>query len=310
MPFDLLHVSVFLAIRFTVAAVVVLPITYFVHGLAGFGAAVLGLVVGSLIWFRLLREQTLVKWQLLVLYGVVDAIFGLSYGLLIPTHQNPSAYNSAVQLIIGSFCAALALVWVVQVIDPSRAIIRKIPGLFVGPLGITFSLGILFPMLPSAVELKQLTRPERLGVGLLLIAGGWVGIKCGAWLGRLTRVLATSGKGVVSEVRTLGAAGVFFLIGYFLITLLYSTIYAAIWRANNAAFSGDGFPNDPTFFDFLYFSIVTIATLGYGDVFPKSTIARGTAMTEVLLGVAWVTVVLAATVARLSSPRSNDSSSS
>lgn len=40
-----------------------------------------------------------------------------------------------------------------------------------------------------------------------------------------------------------------------------------------------------SFIDFLYFSAVTITTLGYGDISPNSTLIRGIVMMETLLGV-------------------------
>ena len=39
------------------------------------------------------------------------------------------------------------------------------------------------------------------------------------------------------------------------------------------------------FWDFLYFSAVTITTVGYGDILPGDTTARMLVMTEAMLGV-------------------------
>lgn len=46
------------------------------------------------------------------------------------------------------------------------------------------------------------------------------------------------------------------------------------------------------FLDFLYFSVITQATIGYGDIIPNSRSARMLVMTQVLLAVALLTAVL------------------
>jgi ion channel len=51
--------------------------------------------------------------------------------------------------------------------------------------------------------------------------------------------------------------------------------------------------------EFFYFSVVTIATLGYGDITPASGIARALVSTEVALGVGWITIVFAAVMSHL-----------
>lgn len=44
--------------------------------------------------------------------------------------------------------------------------------------------------------------------------------------------------------------------------------------------------------DFLYFSAITITTLGYGDILPNSSMVRGFVMIETLLGVIFITLFL------------------
>jgi uncharacterized membrane protein len=50
--------------------------------------------------------------------------------------------------------------------------------------------------------------------------------------------------------------------------------------------------NDPVLTDFLYFSFVTLATLGYGDVAPVSPGARLTAVLQSLLGLLYVSILV------------------
>ena len=54
--------------------------------------------------------------------------------------------------------------------------------------------------------------------------------------------------------------------------------------------------------DLLYFSFVTLATLGYGDIVPHTRIARSMAVIEALVGMLYIAVFMA----RLVSMRSND----
>lgn len=46
--------------------------------------------------------------------------------------------------------------------------------------------------------------------------------------------------------------------------------------------------------DFLYFSAVTISTLGYGDILPNSTVIRVLVMTEVLFGMIMIAIIASA----------------
>jgi voltage-gated potassium channel Kch len=63
--------------------------------------------------------------------------------------------------------------------------------------------------------------------------------------------------------------------------------------------------------DMVYFSFVTLATLGYGDIVPLSSLARSIAVTEALIGQFYVAVVVALLIgAYLSSRQSADGRSS
>jgi voltage-gated potassium channel len=47
-------------------------------------------------------------------------------------------------------------------------------------------------------------------------------------------------------------------------------------------------PSPIPYFDLFYFSIVTIATVGYGDVQPSHWVSRTLAMTEIVFGLGFV----------------------
>lgn len=80
---------------------------------------------------------------------------------------------------------------------------------------------------------------------------------------------------------------------YVLITLIWSYVYTIILMVNPQAFS---FSNQTTQTDLLkmvYFSLVTITTLGYGDISPVSPFARMAAGVEALVGQLYLAVLIA-----------------
>lgn len=98
-------------------------------------------------------------------------------------------------------------------------------------------------------------------------------------------------------------AAIAFAVGYLFIGTLFAVFYACDWR-----FSGGNTLKLPdehspaTFFDFVYFSFVTIATVGYGDILPLSKVSRILVIAEVIVGIGWITVVFAAITAYLQKP--------
>ena len=64
----------------------------------------------------------------------------------------------------------------------------------------------------------------------------------------------------------------------------------------------DSFPRSSAevrFSDLLYFSYVSLLTIGYGDITPVSSAARMLVVLEGLLGMAFTTVLLAVLVAKV-----------
>jgi hypothetical protein len=116
----------------------------------------------------------------------------------------------------------------------------------------------------------------------------------GAWLKPRIAVL---GK-VFRILQQMWEALAAFLLGYGVLVFIFACFYAAAWQYEpSTAFRGVDAVHHPSFADFVYFSVVTMSTVGYGDVIPANTITRSLACIEVVLGVGWVTVVLGAAVA-------------
>ena len=109
-------------------------------------------------------------------------------------------------------------------------------------------------------------------------------------------------------LQRLGRPMVAFGFGYLVIVLVFGSVYGAIWRLDGAR-SFSGLPGQPNFGDFAYFSLITAATVGYGDVAPRSGPARLTAGMEIIASLAWTIVVFAALMSRFAAPISAESKS-
>jgi len=125
----------------------------------------------------------------------------------------------------------------------------------------------------------------------------------GEWLKPRLQVLA----GVFRVLQQMWEALLAFVLGYAAIIFVFACFYAAAWQHNRAsAFQGINLisATPPSFGQFVYFSVVTMATLGYGDVIPSDALTRTLACIQVVIGVGWVTVVLSAAAA-LARPKVN-----
>lgn len=83
---------------------------------------------------------------------------------------------------------------------------------------------------------------------------------------------------------------------YVLIGLVFAFLYLAIGAFQPKAFTAQGSPDGPRGgADYLYFSFITLTTVGFGDIVPAGRVARALVVLEALLG----QIFLVTTVARL-----------
>jgi len=99
------------------------------------------------------------------------------------------------------------------------------------------------------------------------------------------------------------------LVGAICVYLLLGVIWAMAYTLINAIFPGSfaGFsPLDGSGWDseWLYFSFVTMTTLGYGDILPVSATARGLAYMQAIVGQFYIAVLVAGLVGAYVSKRS------
>lgn len=132
------------------------------------------------------------------------------------------------------------------------------------------------------IALRFVAEPDEVPIsfGPVLALYGLTGLLAAAWTFRFV----VKSPRVDSE--TVYAA----LSTYLLAGLFFGVIYSAIEFMAPGSFSG------PSPFDesaSIYYSFVTLATLGYGDFLPRSELARGIATFEVIGGQLYLAVMVA-----------------
>jgi hypothetical protein len=80
---------------------------------------------------------------------------------------------------------------------------------------------------------------------------------------------------------------------YLLGGIFFGVLYHAVEYGWPGSFSASDAAGELELFDAIYFSFVTLATLGYGDLVPVSEIARGLAIIEAVAGQLFLAVMIA-----------------
>jgi len=81
---------------------------------------------------------------------------------------------------------------------------------------------------------------------------------------------------------------------YLLIGILWATMYAVVYRSNPSAFSGLPIEQKSELgVTWVYYSFVTLTTLGYGDILPVNVVAKVLAFSEAVLGVFYMATLVA-----------------
>ena len=121
-------------------------------------------------------------------------------------------------------------------------------------------------------------------------------------------VVAASMLAFVQRQRTLTIDSIFATVAaYLLLALLFTQLYLCLITWDPASFSLPvqvaGRPAHLLQADMTYFSLVTLATVGYGDVLPVTHTARMLAMFQAVVGQFYFAVVVALFVGMYSSQR-------
>ena len=100
----------------------------------------------------------------------------------------------------------------------------------------------------------------------------------------------------MSSNRLMGVVCVYLLLG-----ILWATLYAGVYRLDPTAFSGiESTEKTGLTLSWVYYSFVTLTTLGYGDILPLSVAARVLAYSEAVFGVFYMATLVAMLVSAYS----------
>jgi hypothetical protein len=212
-----------------------------------------------------------------------------------------------------------------------KPIFRFSLGSFLGVLILNILISPFVERLQSGGLIETLLMTLVLLFAVLSIAGGWralVGVvlvapaALGEWLNYLrpemsiyvmTRVAGLLFIGFVviqllrfifyaprvdSEVLCAAVAG------YLLSGLAWSLAYSLLSRLDPNSFVFTLGPKSMNVFTGLYFSFVTLSTVGYGDIVPVSSVARMLAIVEAMFGMFYMTLLIARLVSLYSSKSS------
>lgn len=87
------------------------------------------------------------------------------------------------------------------------------------------------------------------------------------------------------------------VVVYLILGVLWARLFEIIYLFNPAAFSLDVKLNP---FSLIYFSFITLLTIGYGDIVPVSIAARSLAILEGLLGQLYIVILITSLVSEFS----------
>ena len=150
-------------------------------------------------------------------------------------------------------------------------------------------------------------------VAFLPLAPEWQRLGRTAEVVSLVPVLALLAVGILRFVfgqRHLTPDGILATVAvYLIIAFLFAQVYllALAWNPGSFQLPAPVADRPPQLLqsDMVYFSLVTLATVGYGDILPHSEIARALAMIEAVVGQFYVAVIVAVFVGMYAAKQSS-----
>jgi hypothetical protein len=115
-----------------------------------------------------------------------------------------------------------------------------------------------------------------------------------ATMGAISRRLWRNAE--ISVLTLLGALCIYVLLG-----MSFAFVFEAVGNLGSQPFFAS--QEDGTRSDYMYFSFITMATVGYGDLTPQGGLGRALAVTEGLLGQIYLVTAVAALVGNLARAR-------
>ena len=190
-------------------------------------------------------------------------------------------------------------VFVLPPLVPGRAPSRRLFDVFFSALLVIGAYGITGKRTRIAVSAIALAAVLVRWASSIVVSDGlerWAAVSWVASAGLLSLVVLAQvmASGPVTMHRILGAIAVYLLLG-----LTWAGAYNLVALLDPGAFSSP----EPSLGDLLYYSFVTLTTVGYGDITPVTQAARSLAMLEALIGQLYPAILLARLVSlQLQSP--------
>jgi hypothetical protein len=121
-----------------------------------------------------------------------------------------------------------------------------------------------------------------------MFVGSWT-FGTGLYLATLTYLLRyVFHRDVMTGDKLWGAAAAYLMLG-----VLWAYFYALVEHFQPLAFAAGGVPTDFDMPEFLYFSFTVLTSTGFGDLSPLSPPARSLCIVEQLVGVLFVSILIA-----------------
>jgi hypothetical protein len=114
--------------------------------------------------------------------------------------------------------------------------------------------------------------------------------------------IAAIARQLVAHPRVSGATILGALCTYLLIGMFFASVFATVNALSSDSFFAMG--GVPRQIDFLYFSYVTLTTVGYGDLTASGDLGRMLAVTEALLGQLYLVTVVSLVIGNIGRERS------
>lgn len=134
----------------------------------------------------------------------------------------------------------------------------------------------------EALSLPKLSLGYSLAAPLFLLSLGIIFSLFVFWVVEYTKIILSQYKALIATLSPL-------VVLYLIIDVVFAGIYRAIQFYDPKSF-GDKALNG--FFDPIYFSTVTITTLGFGDISPSSDLCKVLVSSEALIGVLLISVII------------------
>lgn len=222
--------------------------------------------------------------------SVVDPVRRWRLGVRIARRRASRSFGTVLVLIVATlvFCASASDgAWTTSVLVVLESL-TLVAALWISGLaraGSRLSVSLLLLAVAVAILAAVVGGSTLLGITAIL-----TGLLTMSTVGVIARTIATEHE--INAQTVLGAICIYVLIG-----LLFLFLYGAVASIDSGPFFAQG--TDGTRALRLYFSYVTIATLGYGDYTARTNLGHMLAIAEALIGQIYLVTVVALLVARM-----------